>query len=234
MSDADADGVRLVIFDCDGVLVDSEGISSEVMAEMIGAQGWAVTAPEVRERFLGWALPAVERAVEERVDHPLPPGWLDDFQARRVEAFRTRPVRAVDGAAEAVRELTAGGIEVCVASNAILEKTRLTLELTGLAGLFAPERLFSRTMVEHGKPSPDLFLHAARTCGHEPARSVVVEDSPTGVTAGRAAGMRVLAYAGGTGAEGRRAGGRPLVAAGGELVTDMRAVPGLLSARRSA
>jgi HAD superfamily hydrolase (TIGR01509 family) len=213
---------ELVIFDCDGVLVDTEGISSEVMAEMIAAEGWAVTAPEVREHFLGWALPAVERAVSDRVGHALPVDWLDVFQTRRVEAFRTRGVRAVDGAEEAVRGLTERGIEVCVASNAILEKTRLTLGLTGLLGRFADDHLFSRTMVAHGKPSPDLFLHAARACGRAPERSVVVEDSPTGVTAGRAAGMRVLAYAEGGGAE-------ALAAAGGELLRDMRTVPELVA-----
>jgi HAD superfamily hydrolase (TIGR01509 family) len=218
---------ELVIFDCDGVLVDSEGISSEVMAAMIGAEDWPVTPGEVRERFLGWALPEVERAVSEHIGRALPPGWLDDFQARRVEAFRARPVHAVDGAADAVRGLTERGVDVCVASNAILEKTRLTLRLTGLATLFAPDRLFSRTMVAHGKPSPDLYLYAARTCGHEPGRAVVVEDSPTGVTAGRAAGMRVLAYAAGGGAD-------ALSAAGGDLVWDMREIPERVSRRRAA
>lgn len=209
---------ELVIFDCDGVLVDTEGISSDVMAEMIRAEGWAVTAPEVRQRFLGWALPAVEHAVSEQVGRPLPRGWLDDFQARRVEAFRTRDLRAIDGAAEAVAGLTAHGVEVCVASNAIVEKTRLTLGLTGLLPLFRADRLFSRTMVARGKPSPDLFLHAARVCAHAPARSVVVEDSPTGARAGRAAGMRVLAYARGGEAD-------ALTAEGGELIADMRSVP---------
>jgi HAD superfamily hydrolase (TIGR01509 family) len=214
-------GVELVIFDCDGVLVDTEGISSEIMAEMLAAEGWELSPPEARERFLGWALPAVEDAVAGHVGHPLPPDWLDVFQERRAEAFRSCELRAVDGAEEAVRGLIERGIEVCVASNAILEKTQLTLGLTGLLPLFSEDRLFSRTMVARGKPHPDLFLHAAAVCGAAPAQSVVVEDSPTGVTAGRAAGMRVLAYAGDGGAE-------ALVAAGGEIVTDLRAVPALL------
>ncbi len=218
---------RLVIFDGDGTLVDTEGISAGVLAGFIAEQGWSISPASIRVDFLGWSLADVQKAVEEHTGHPVPPGWLDDFQARRAETFRTGGVAEIPGAAAAIAALTAGGIAVCVASNAALGKTRLTLGLTGLTPLIDPARVFSGEQVPHGKPAPDLFLHAARACRRAPADCVVVEDSPTGARAGHAAGMRVIGYAG-------PGGGRAetLADAGAEVIRDLREVPARLGVSR--
>ncbi len=210
----------LVIFDADGTLVDTEGISAEVLSGFIAAQGWEISPTAIGVDFRGWSLSDVQRTVEEHTGHAVPPGWLADFQTRRAEVFREGGVREIPGAGAAIAELTAAGLEVCVASNAALWKSRLTLGLTGLAELIDPDRVFSAAQVARGKPAPDLFLHAARACGRAPADCLVVEDSPTGVTAARAAGIRVLGYAGPGGG-----GAETLAQAGAEVITDLREVP---------
>jgi len=209
----------LVIFDCDGVLVDSESIANRIMAEAITATGIAMTYEECRARFVGGTLQRVIDTVEAWRGKPLPPGWREDFEARRNEAFRSelKPVRGVAGVLEAVR---ASGTPFCVASSGSPDKMKLTLGLTGLQGYF-DGRVFSATMVARGKPAPDLFLYAAERMGRPPADCTVVEDSLMGVTAGVAAGMRVLAYTVESDAE-------ALEAAGGLPFDDMAALPGLL------
>lgn len=208
----------LVIFDCDGVLVDSEIIANRVMAETITAAGVPITCEECLARFIGGTLQRVVDTVEEWLGAPLPPGWKEDFEARRNEAFR-RELKPVPGAEAAVTAIRASGTAICVASSGTLEKINLTLDLTGLKGHF--DNIFSATMVAHGKPAPDLFLYAAERMGHRPEDCVVVEDSPPGVTAAVAAGMRVLAYA----AAGDT---QDLTAAGGAVFHDMGTLPGLL------
>ena len=209
----------LVIFDCDGVLVDSEAIANRIMAESISATGVPISYEECRARFVGGTLQRVMDTVKEWLGGPLPEGWLQDFEARRNDAFR-RELKAVAGAAQAVAALKAGGIPFCVASSGSPEKMNLTLGLTGLIGLF-DDCLFSARMVAAGKPAPDLFLYAAEQMGQLPANCVVVEDSLLGVTAGVAAGMRVLAYAADGDAD-------ALKAAGGRPFNDMAELPGLL------
>ncbi|MGF1594217.1 MAG: HAD family hydrolase [Kiloniellaceae bacterium] len=209
----------LVIFDCDGVLVDSEAIANRIMAETITASGIPITYEDCRARFVGGTLQRVMDTVEQWLGRPLPPGWKEDFEARRDEAFR-RELHPVPGVAAAIEAIRAGGAEVCVASSGSPEKMELTLGLTGLRHHFG-ERLFSANMVAQGKPEPDIFLHAAERMGCLPETCVVVEDSLLGVTAGVAAGMRVLAYA----AESDPA---ILKAAGGHPFADMTELPGLL------
>ncbi len=189
MSDLD-----LVIFDCDGVLVDSEPISNAVFAQMLGGLGLTMTLEQARAAFQGLRLDGVVAEAERRLGRSLPAGWLQSYERRRSEVFR-RELSPIDGAAAAVRTISDAGIAVCVASQGKVEKTELSLRLTGLDTLFAADALFSAHTVKHGKPAPDLFLHAAATMGTRPDRCAVVEDTALGVTAAVRAGMRVLGLA---------------------------------------
>lgn len=184
---------QLVIFDCDGVLVDSEVISNDVLARALGTQGLPTTLTEARRDYQGLLLSEVVSRAEAKLGRPLPESWLANYERDRTEAFY-RDLRPVSGAAEVVRHVTGAGIPVCVASQGKLEKTRLSLELTGLRELFPSGTLFSAHDVPRGKPHPDLFLHAASTMGAEPSRCAVVEDTASGVTAAVSAGMRALGY----------------------------------------
>jgi HAD superfamily hydrolase (TIGR01509 family) len=183
-----------VIFDCDGVLVDSEPISAAVLARALTAEGLATTPAEARRDYQGLLLADVFESAQARLGHPLPEGWLESYERERNEAFR-RELQPVHGAAEAIGVLSAAGVGVCVASQGRLEKIQLSLELTGLRPMFASEALFSAETVPRGKPHPDLFLHAAGAMGASPGQCVVVEDTPSGVTAAVSAGMRVFGYA---------------------------------------
>jgi HAD superfamily hydrolase (TIGR01509 family) len=184
----------MVIFDCDGVLVDSEVISNRVLAGLLTEAGLPTTLAEARRHYQGLLL----REVFDRAGEKLGRSHTHDLSARfesvRAEAFR-RELEPVAGAAEAVERVCDAGVAACVASQGKLEKTRLSLELTGLRNLFPDRALFSAYSVARGKPHPDLFLYAAAEMGAEPARCVVVEDTPSGVMAGVSAGMRVFGYA---------------------------------------
>lgn len=197
---------RLVIFDCDGVLVDSEAISNRVLAEMLSAEGLPTTLTQARRSYQGLLLSDVLSRAEEKLGRTLPGGWLDRYERERGAAFR-RELDPVAGAAETVQRITAAGIGVCVASQGKLSKTRLSLALTGLGRLFPETARFSAYSVAHGKPAPDLFLHAATSMGAEPAGCVVVEDTPSGVTAAVSAGMRCVGYAADSDEQALRAAG---------------------------
>ena len=184
----------LVIFDCDGVLVDSERISNAVLADDLSELGLAISAEEAHDRYRGMFLSEIAADAESRLGAPLPPDFVATFEDHRECAFRAG-LQPVPGAAAAVRAAQAMGFEVCVASQGKLAKTELTLNLTGLRGLFAADALFSAHSVARGKPFPDLFLHAAEAMGEHPESCVVVEDTMIGVDAARAAGMRAIAYA---------------------------------------
>jgi HAD superfamily hydrolase (TIGR01509 family) len=185
---------RLIIFDCDGVLVDSEGISNAVLAQALRTLGLDISAQEAHDRYRGMFLSEIRADAERRLGAPLPPDFMETFERDREDAFRAS-LRPVSGAAEAVREVKALGFEVCVASQGKLSKTELTLTLTGLRDLFGDAAVFSAHSVKRGKPAPDLFLYAAATMGCAPERCVVVEDTMIGVRAALAAGMRAIAYA---------------------------------------
>jgi len=187
--------VELVIFDCDGVLVDSEVVSNDILAQALSAEGLPTTPEEARRDYKGLMLDEVIRRAEVRLGRELPGGWLSRYEHDRACAFR-QTLAAVPGAADAVRRVRAGGVGVCVASQGKLAKTRLSLELTGLYELFAPDALFSAYCVKRGKPEPDLFLHAAASMNVAPSRCVVIEDTPSGIAAAVAAGMRALGFAG--------------------------------------
>lgn len=206
----------LVIFDCDGVLVDSELISNEVLARLLTAAGLPTTTAQALRDYQGLIMGDVVGRAEGRLGGPLPADFVERFERARAEQFRTR-LRPVPGAAEAIAALRAAGVAVCVASQGKLSKTELTLGLTGLRSLFEDHALFSAHAVARGKPFPDLFLHAAATMGAAPERSVVVEDTPSGARAGVAAGMRVLGYSAGADGQGLRAAGAEPLPSMGEL-----------------
>jgi HAD superfamily hydrolase (TIGR01509 family) len=182
---------RLVIFDCDGVLVDSERLSHEVLRQMLRELGVELTLAGAIERFMGTSTHAFLERATELIGGPVPAGFLERFAARSFDAFKS-DLRAVDGIHELLAALP---IPYCVASNGPVRKMRFTLGHTGLLPHFE-DRLFSADQVATGKPAPDLFLHAARTLSTPPAECVVIEDTPTGIVAARAAGMQVLGYAG--------------------------------------
>jgi HAD superfamily hydrolase (TIGR01509 family) len=216
MAEAARPRPELVIFDCDGVLVDSEPAAAAVLAEALREEGLAMTDEEVRRAFLGLTFPRTIEIVEERLGRPLGAGFAGRVQARTFEAFR-RGLAPMPGVEEALDRLD---VPYCVASSGEPEKMRLTLGLTGLLDRF-DGRMFSASEVEHGKPEPDLFLHAARRLRASPARTVVVEDSVAGVTAARRAQMRVYGYA-------AAGDGAALEAAGATLLADLRQLPRLI------
>jgi HAD superfamily hydrolase (TIGR01509 family) len=185
--------LRLVIFDCDGVLVDSEPISNRVLAEALTAEGLPTTLEEALAEYKGLLLSETVDRAEAKLGRALPEDWVAAYERARVEAFR-RELEPIPGAAAAVERVLATGLAVCVASQGKLEKTELTLGLTGLRDLFGEGALFSAYSVPRGKPHPDLFLHAASVMEAEPSRCVVVEDTPIGVTAAVSAGMRALGF----------------------------------------
>jgi HAD superfamily hydrolase (TIGR01509 family) len=221
----------LVIFDCDGVLVDSERISNAVLADALSGLGLAISAQEAHDRYRGMFLSEIRADAERRLGAPLPPDFLETFERDREEAFRAS-LHPVPGAAEAVRAVRAMGFDVCVASQGRLSKTELTLTLTGLRDLFGPEALFSAHSVARGKPAPDLFLHAAAGMGSAPEGCVVVEDTMIGVEAALAAGMRAIAYAPDGDGDGDADGdgdGDAFRAAGVETVGALEQLPGVLA-----
>jgi HAD superfamily hydrolase (TIGR01509 family) len=204
--------LQLVIFDCDGVLVDSEVISNDVLARSLTEQGLPTTLAQARRDYQGLLLADIDSRAQAKLGRPLAKDWLERYERDRAAVFR-RELRAVPGAAETVKRVRAARVAVCVASQGKLEKTRLSLRLTKLDGLFPDEVLFSAYSVARGKPHPDLFLHAAATMAVESSRCAVVEDTPSGVTAAVSAGMRALGYAADSDeAALRRAGAETLLA----------------------
>ena len=182
----------LVIFDCDGVLVDSERISVRIDVRVLAELGWPLTEAEVIDRFVGRSEAYMIGEIEKGLGRSLAAGWDDEFRHLYRHAFEAE-LAPVDGVVAALEAIAA---PICVASSSSHERLRHTLGLTGLLERF-DGRIFSAEDVRHGKPAPDLFLHAAATLGAEPARCAVVEDSRHGVEAARAAGMHAFAYAGG-------------------------------------
>lgn len=212
---------ELIIFDSDGVLVDSEPIANRILAAHLSATGYPCTFAQSVERFVGRSLSSIIAMVEEDRGHPLPDGFYDAVQDATFAALREE-LKPVPGVADALRHIAA---RKCVASSGRIEKLDLTLGVTGLRGHFG-DRLFSATMVRRGKPHPDLFLLAAARMGAAPADCVVVEDSVPGVEAARAAAMAVLGYAGGSHvADGHAA---RLTGAGATVFTDMADLPDLI------
>ncbi len=183
---------QAVLFDCDGVLADSEMLVNAIVAEQLTALGWPMSAAEARQTFLGLALPDMVPRIEARVGN-LPPGWAQEV-AGLLALEMTRRTPAIPGAVEAVRRVAAAGIRVAVASNSGRAELAAKMRGLGLAELIGP-RVFSFEDVDRPKPYPDIYLAAAAACDAAPQDCVVVEDSVPGTRAGIAAGCRVLGFA---------------------------------------
>ncbi|HAE03535.1 MAG TPA: hydrolase [Rhodospirillaceae bacterium] len=210
----------MIIFDCDGVLVDTERLSNRILAEQITRAGHPMTTEESIRRYKGGRIRTLPPLIEAEFNLKLPDDWLDQFFARQFAALEAE-TQAIPGVSDVVDQLIAKGTGFCVASQASVAKMRITLGRSGLWDR-VEGRIFSADMVERPKPFPDLFLHAADTMGW-PARQVtVIEDSTTGVRAAVAAGMRVIGFCRDTNPDELRAAGAS------DLAQDMAGVSVLL------
>lgn len=225
----DVGDVDLVIFDCDGVLVDSEPLAMRALLETIAEAGVTLTPALGYERFLGRSLATTSAVLSQEFGVDLTHEALDRMRLRLYESFRRelQPMAGVEAALDALP------VPYCVASSSQPERIRLALEVAGLISRFEP-RIFSATMVARGKPAPDLFLHAAAEMAAAPPRCLVVEDSPAGVQAAKLAGMRVCGFTGGSHA--RTDSHRKALAAiePDHLLDDMRLLPTLFGRDRAA
>jgi HAD superfamily hydrolase (TIGR01509 family) len=214
----------LVIFDCDGVLVDSELISCRAHSETLTRHGYPITADQVLERFLGVSDREARAAIEAEIGRKLP----DDFETQVKHAtlqFYAGDLRAISHVGDAIAAID---LAKCVASSGTPEKIRHGLTCAALYDVLAPN-IFSATQVKRGKPAPDLFLFAAEQMRASPARCVVIEDSVPGITGALAAGMNVLGFHGGSHCQPGHAG--KLRAAGAHRTfDDMRQLPALIAA----
>jgi beta-phosphoglucomutase-like phosphatase (HAD superfamily) len=215
--------VDLVIFDCDGVLVDSEVISCRAHSEMLTRHGFPITADQVLDRFLGVSDREARLIVEAELGRSLPA----DFEAQMKQAALRRYADELQDIAFVGEAIAAIAPPKCVASSGTPEKIRHGLTCAGLFDLLAPN-IFSAVQVKRGKPAPDLFLFAAEQMQTAPERCVVIEDSVPGITGALAAGMTVLGFHGGSHC---RPGYADTLRAAGAIVTfdDMRQLPGLIA-----
>lgn len=213
----------LVIFDCDGVLVDSEALACVVHADVLTQHGYAITAEQVHARFLGRSAREARLEVESELGFTLPEAYTAQLKATIDRVFGEQLV-PVPYIADTLTRLSQ---RICVASSGTPTRIRSSLGTVGLLDHFAPH-LFSAMQVERGKPAPDLFLFAAAQMNTPPARCVVVEDSMPGVTAARAAGMTVIGFTGGSHC--RPGDAARLQGAGAfTVIDDMRALPDLIA-----
>jgi HAD superfamily hydrolase (TIGR01509 family) len=208
---------ELVIFDCDGVLVDSEGISNRILCDMLNELEVNYTLEETVKQFKGRSMQSCYEIIETERGKPMPPVFDRQFRVRTFDAFK-KELKPIAGIHATLRNIS---IPVCVASSGPHEKIRHNLTLTDLLDKF-DGRIFSASDVANGKPAPDLFLHAAKTLGVAPDRCAVVEDSPLGVRAGVAAGMTVFGYAADSDPD-------QLRLAGAHVFMNMSQLPGLLN-----
>jgi len=185
-------GSELIIFDCDGVLVDSEPIANTVFAQYLTDLGLPTTPEEAIMRFKGRSLTSAMEMVAQDLSRPVPETFLDDMQAETYRLFETQ-LKAVQGAEEIVQWVQGQGYKTCIASSGDYEKMNVTLGITGLKAYFEG-RIFSSIEVKRGKPAPDLFVYAAAQMGVSTDQATVIEDSQAGVDAALAAGMKVFAY----------------------------------------
>ena len=209
---------ELVIFDCDGVLVDTESVTSQVIVDNLARHGLEITLADCMAMFVGGTISAVGVKARE-MGALIPDSWVDDLYAEMYATLR-KGVDAVPGIMGVLDALDQVGLPYCVASNGSPEKMAITLGATGLLPRLEGS-LFSAHEVGIAKPEPGLFLHAARTLGATPSKCVVIEDSPSGARAAFAAKMRCFGYAADTPAE-------RLQTEGAEVFTDMAALPGLI------
>ncbi len=215
--------LELVIFDCDGVLVDSEPIVNRIFAETLTEAGFAITYEEVTQKFVGKSLATCLNMIEQIFGRSVPAKWLELRKEREIAALK-QELQATAGIVDVLKELT---LPKCVASNSSPRHINLVLGLTGLLDHF-DGKLYSCHHVDRPKPFPDVYFHAASQMGYAPEPCVVMEDSVAGVKAGSAAGMRVFGYAP---SDRHSSHHEALIAAGAKLVfDDMRQLLDLLKA----
>lgn len=214
---------QLVIFDCDGILVDTEGLGNRRLAGWLTDAGYPIAYEDCRRRFAGRSMVSIQAEIESE-GTLLGADFVERWNLALPDLFASG-VEPVPYVRDFIDDIQAAGLPFCVATSARLTKMQITLGATGLLPLFEG-RMFSATMVGRGKPAPDLFLHAAATMGFQPHDCVVIEDSVAGTQAGIAAGMRVFSYGGDPLAD--REG---LTAAGGILFDDMRDLARLVPIR---
>ena len=214
--------VRLVIFDCDGVLVDSEGPSNRICAEEITKLGWPMTEAESTALFVGFRLSDMPPVIEAHTGRPVPEGWVETLRGRLIASFGTVPT--IPGASAALEAVGAMGLPFRVASNSSHEEMDAKFHHTGLHALVR-RRQHSARDVDRGKPWPDVFLHAAAAEGVPPAACLVVEDSLPGIAAARAAAMRVIGLE-------THGNAHALREAGAHPITALSELPPLLEALR--
>ncbi len=217
----------LLIFDCDGVLVDSEPLANEILAETLTALGRPMTAAESMRTQVGRSLADILRETSALVGRPIPDDAGAAMNARLFARFRDE-LRAIDGVAQALEVLPQPR---CLASSSRPERIDLALSVTGLDRYF--KRRFSAIQVTRGKPAPDLFLLAAREMGVRPAQALVIEDSVAGVQAAQAAGMRAIGFVGG-GHAGPDLGGRLEAAGAARVIAHMRDLPATIAELQAA
>jgi HAD superfamily hydrolase (TIGR01509 family) len=215
--------MTLLIFDCDGVLVDSEVLAHDTLLELMATLGRPMALDDALREFAGMDLRDTLATAERLLGRPVPEDIGKFFGQRLLDRFR-RDLKPIAGVRDAIHALP---YRRCVASSSSPERLRLSLEVTGLAPLFG-DHVFSAADVPRGKPSPDLYLHAARAMGEVPQDCVVVEDTVRGVAAGHAAGMTVIGFAGAAHAtrglvdDLRRAGAQVVIATMDELPAVVR------------
>jgi HAD superfamily hydrolase (TIGR01509 family) len=209
-----------IIFDCDGVLVDSERLVCRVESELLTGWGWPLTPEQSRAEFKSRAFPDIAASIEERLRGKLPPDWMY-LWAMETAALFQRELREIAGVRPVLDALSRAQVPMCVASQSPPPRVKLSLGLTDLARYFEG-RVFTSSMVARPKPAPDLFLHAAAALGVSPERCIVIEDSASGARAAVNAGMRVLGYAADEDAE-------RLEAAGARVFYEMAELPALIS-----
>jgi HAD superfamily hydrolase (TIGR01509 family) len=184
--------VALIIFDCDGVLIDSEVLSARILIEEVAAHGVSLTPAYVRDNFLGRSFPTVAQIIRERFALVLPPSFEARYRARLLEQFETE-LRTTPGLLQLLPRI---GCRSCVATSSSPPRVARSLAISGLDRFFTD--VFTASLVKAGKPAPDLFLYAAAAMGLAPAECLVIEDSRPGIAAAQAAGMQVLLYTGGS------------------------------------
>lgn len=183
----------LIIFDCDGVLIDSEIISARMLIEALADRGVTIDLAYVARHFLGRSYPVVMQTIRQDFGLDLPPAFEDDYRERLLEGFR-RDLTIMPGVRAVLDRLA---VPFCVATSSSPRRAQMSLSLVGLWDT-VQDRTFTASEVARGKPAPDLFLHAAARMGADPARCLVIEDSLTGLIAARAAGMTVWRFTGGS------------------------------------
>lgn len=218
--------LQLIIFDCDGVLIDSEYLSAQINSELLTEAGYAISAEELSERYSGMIFSDTLKIIEKEADIPFSASLIDKAQSEYAKRLKSE-LMPIDGVRDAVEKLN---LPYCICSNSVSANIKQALSLTGLDDLFE-DRIFSAPEVgtKKSKPAPDVFLFAAKSFQVEPQNVIVIEDSVTGITAAKAAGMRVIGFTGGSHAY--RGLGDILTEAGAEtVVTRHKDVPAVIDA----